>query len=490
VSRRGRDGGGGGSAGKGNATSAKVAAGAPRLGVPGWWSVPRRTFLRNTGILVGLPILDIMGPSLRRAEAAGVPAARRFVTFGFPCGVNYAAWTPTGVGAGYTLSSTLTPLAPLKSDVSVLMGINNSPANGARGHTCGISAFLTAKKVPMTDPAVTESISVDQVAANYLGQFTRIPSIELSTHPLHEVPNAETGFSPAYKNVVSWKDTTTSLPFESVPQAAFDRLFTTGATPTTGTGTGTTATGVSDSAKRAMYRQSVLDSVKLDIAAIEARGSAADIAKMDQYLSSLRDLEKQIQTNPAVVTPGVIAGCTPGTRPAAGTPKDIRDHVTQMLDIMVMAMQCDATRVLTFFYENTVTGIVHSFLNVNVDYHGGVSHHANNPTKLAYYATVNQWIVTQLVYLLTKMKAIQEPGGTMLDNSVVFFSSELGDGNAHTHTNLPVVIAGKGGGMLNPGRAIQFQTGKMADLFIALLATVGVNVTKFGDDGTAPLAGL
>ncbi|MEP6655238.1 MAG: DUF1552 domain-containing protein, partial [Myxococcales bacterium] len=440
-------------------------------GVPGSWAVPRRSFLTGAAAVIGLPLLDIMGPSLRRAYAAGAPAARRFVTFGFPAGINHSKWDCSGTGATYNLSPTLMPLEPLKSNFSVLSGINNNPANGPRGHTCGISAFLTCKKVPMSDPGVTESISVDQVAANALGQYTKIPSIELSTHVLHESPNAESGFSPAYKNVVSWKNATTSNPFEIVPQAAFDRLFA-GVT-TTPAGMGTTSTAA---AARAKYRQSVLDSVKADVTTIQMRASAADNAKMDQYLNSLRELEKQIQVNPSTVSPPG-SGCTAGVRPVAGTPKDIRDHVTQMLDLMVLAMQCDATRVLTFFYENTVTGIVHSFLNVNVDYHGNVTHHGGDATKLANYATVNQWIVTQLVYFMTKLKAIQEPDGTLLDNSVIFFSSELSDGDAHSHNNLPVVVAGSAGGKLKPGRLIQYQGEKMANLFIALLNAVGVPTT-------------
>ncbi len=168
---------------------------------------------------------------------------------------------------------------------------------------------------------------------------------------------------------------------------------------------------------------------------------------------------------------------------------NIQAHVKQMLDIMVMAMQCDATRVLTFYYENTVTSIVHSFLNVNVDYHGSVTHHANDPQKLAWYATVNNWQVSQLAYLLAQMKAINEPDGTLLDNSVVFFSSEISDGNLHNHSNLPIILAGRGGGMLNPGKAIQFQNANVSQLFISMLATVGVSVKSFGD-GTSPLPGL
>jgi hypothetical protein len=455
-----------------------------RRTVPGRWSIPRRTFLKGGAAMIGLPILDIMGPDIRRALAAGSPAPRRLVTFGFPAGVNTKAWAPTGTGTGYTLSSTLMPLEALKGDFSVLMGVNNNPANGPRGHTCGIGAFLTNFKIPMSDPGVTESISVDQVAASYLGQFTRIPSIELSTHVLKESPNAESGFSPAYKNVVSWKDPKTSLPFETIPQAAFNRLFS-GVSPTTPTPTGNSA-----ATKRALYRQSVLDSVKTDITTITKKASAADAAKMDQYLSSLRELEKQIQANPPAGGGGTGAMCSPGTAPAAGTPKDIRDHVTQMLDIMVLAMQCDATRVLTFYYENTVTSIVHGFLGVNVDYHGSVTHHGGDATKLANYAKVNQWLVSQLGYLMTKMKAIQEPDGTLLDNSVIFFSSEISDGDMHNHSNLPIILAGKGGGMLNPGRAIQFQNAKVGNLFISMLATVGVMQTKFGDDGSAPLTGL
>ena len=201
----------------------------------------------------------------------------------------------------------------------------------------------------------------------------------------------------------------------------------------------------------------------------------------------MRELEKHIQAN---LARGRGSQCTPGTRPAAGKPKDIRDHVTQMLDIMVAAMQCDVTRVLTFYYENTVTSIRHDFLSVNVDYHGSVTHHGGDATKLANYATVNKWQVSQLAYLLTKMKAIQEPDGTLLDNSVVFFSSELSDGDDHSHTNLPIVLAGRGGGKLNPGRAIHYSNAKIANLFISMLTTVGVPVTKFGDDGDGPLANL
>lgn len=448
---------------------------------PGWWSVPRRSFLRGSAALIGLPILDIMGPSIKRAQAAGAPPPRRFVTFGIPAGVNQTAWKPTGTGTGYTLSPTLMPLAPLKDDVSILMGVNNNPANGPRGHTCGIGAFLTCYKIPMTDPGVTESISADQVAANYLKQFTKLPSIELTTRILHETPNGESGFSPAYKNVVSWTNATTSLPFEEVPLNAFNRLFGTSLPPTNTGDNGAAA------AKQALYRKSVLDSVASDVAAIRARGSAADQAKMDQYLTSLRQLEMEITTNP----PPPPSSCMPGTPPPAGRPTDmnIQAHVKQMLDIMVMAMHCDATRVLTFYYENTVTSIVHSFLNVNVDYHGSVTHHANDPQKLAMYATVNNWQVSQLAYLLTQMKAIQEPDGTLLDNSVVFFSSEISDGNLHNHSNLPIVLAGRGGGMLNPGKAIQFQNANVSQLFISMLATVGVSVKSFGD-GTSPLTGI
>ena len=286
------------------------------------------------------------------------------------------------------------PLEPLKSNFSVLSGINNNPANGPRGHTCGISAFLTCKKVPMSDPAVTESISVDQVAANALGQYTKTP-LDRAVDP-----RSCTRFRMPKRD--SRRPTRTWFRGRTRPHRCRSRWFPrrplTGCSrgsPPRPAGMGTTSTAAT---ARAKYRQSVLDSVKADLTTIQMRGSAADNAKMDQYLTSLRELEKQIQVNPNTVSPPG-SGCTAGVRPVAGTPKDIRDHVTQMLDLMVLAMQCDATRVLTFFYENTVTGIVHSFLNVNVDYHGSVTHHGGDATKLANYAIVNQWIVTQLALL-------------------------------------------------------------------------------------------
>ena len=316
-------------------------------GTPGWWSVPRRSFLRSSAAMIGLPLLDIMGPSVKRAQAAGAPPPRRFVTFGIPAGVNNTAWKPSGTGTDYTLSPTLMPLAPLKSDVSILMGVNNNPANGARGHTCGIGAFLTCYKIPMTDPGVTDSISADQVAANYLKQYTKLPSIELTTRILHETPNGESGFSPAYKNVVSWSGPTTSLPFEEVPLNAFNRLRDVGNDHERWeqrSGGGQAGAVSQERPRQRLDRHRPL---------FAPAASAADQAKMDQYLTSLRALETEITTNPPA------AGLRPvrrARRPPRGHQRHEHPrHVKQMLDIMVMAMHCDATRVLTFYYENTVT---------------------------------------------------------------------------------------------------------------------------------------
>jgi len=448
----------------------------------------RRTLLRGTGALLALPLLDAMTETEKRAQAAGTPAPRRLVVFHFPTGVNQKEWVPQGSERSWVLSPTLAPLASLQGDICVITGLKNSPANlAAAGHTGGIVAFLTANAVPRSNDKPRVTISMDQLAANQLRSFTpRFPSLQLGTRILNENPNAEDGYSPVYKDHLSWAGDgqggpTTPLTKKISPSKVFDELFS-------GVASSTSSTSSEDAAlaKRKFYQQSVLDSVRHQAQRLQQRLGRQDNLKLDEYFTSIGELEKRVQST---ATP-LVASCPVGANPYVGPPSSIEEHVHQMIDLTVLALRCDITRVVTFMYEHTVTGIRHDFLGVKSDYHIGVTHHQNNASKLADYAKVNQWMVAKFALLLEKMKAVQEPDGTLLKNSVVLFGSELDDGNNHGHNNLPIIVAGNGGGMIESGRLLARRGVPLANLHTSLLQTVGVRLDRFGDDGTGPLDGL
>jgi hypothetical protein len=297
---------------------------------------------------------------------------------------------------------------------------------------------------------------------------TRFRSLELGTSILNENPNNEPGYAPVLKDHLSWANGT-PLPKEVNPAALFDRLFA--------GGVGT----VNDeaAARRRHYGQSVIDAVRADATRLRTRIGKNDNAKLDEYLAGVRDLETRIQTS--------SVACTPGARP--GPPADIRDRVRLMLDLSVLAFSCDLTRVITFGYENTVTEQTHPFVGVNEGYHIGVTH--NQPG--APYAAVNKWIVSQLAYLLGKLKSTQDAtgSGTLLDNSIVYFASELGEGSSHSDQDIPIIVAGRGGGAIpTQGRLLARQGQGNGNVLLSLMRGMGVIAPLFGNGFTTPLLGL
>lgn len=439
----------------------------------------RRWFLSAAGIAVALPYLEALDP--KRAYAALGSGTPRLFLFHSPAGVNVTTWAPTGTGTNFTLGTTMASVgtANLQNRVTIVTGL--SGIGGPRGHTCGISGVLTG--VMCQTNSTTNAESFDQVAAASLGANTPFPSIELGTTHNTENPNAETGYSTVLKDNLNWQNATTPLSRQIIPLTAFNQIFASvQSTPT--------AAPVSDggaavlTVKDAM-RKSILDYSISEGTALSARLGTADNVRLSQYLDGLRALEKQIQTTPTVGQTGV---CTPGTAPAAGKPSDIQVHVKLMLDMIVMAFQCDLTRVATFAYEHTTTEIQHTFLGVTPGYHSGVTHHNNQPVALANYTTCNSWFVSQYVYALQAMDKIPDGSSTMLDNAVTMHFSELSDGNSHSNANLPMLISGTAGGKLQTGRVVA-GSGPNEQVHLAILQALGVPATSFGR-AKAPLAGL
>lgn len=427
----------------------------------------RRTFLRGVGTAIALPLLESALP--RSARAAANSAPLRLMTFHFPIGVNRESWAPSGTETSWKLGASQQPLAGFEGDICIITGVSNSgDKSGTAGHTCNIATFLTARDVPQGITSM--GTSADQMIAASLKGTTKLASLEIGTSILNENPNDEPGYDPVLKDHLSWSNGT-PLPKEINPSAVFDRLFA-------GIGTGSAADQAA-AARRRHYGQSVIDAVRADAQALQKKLGKGDNAKLDQYLTGLRELEQQIA---ATATPA--AACTPGARP--GPPADIRQRVTQMLDLSVLAFACDVTRVITFGYEHTVTEIAHPWAGVTDGYHIGVTH--NNPG--APYAAVNKWIVTQLAYLLDKLKKTSDVTGTLLDNSIVYFASELGEGSSHSASNIPMIVAGRGGGRIQSGRLLARDGQGNGNVLISLMQAFGVNPGTFGNGFTKPIAGL
>jgi hypothetical protein len=429
-------------------------------------TLARRTFLRGLGTAIALPFLESALPRVARAAPSTAPL--RLLTFHFPIGVNRQSWAPSGTEMNWQLGASQQPLTDLKGDICVITGVSNSgDKSGTAGHTCNIATFLTARDVPQGIKSM--GTSADQMIAATLKGTTRFGSLELGTSILNENPNDEPGYDPVLKDHLSWSDGT-PLPKEINPSAVFDRLFA-------GVTSGSSPADQQAAARRRHYGQSVIDAVRADSDALKKRLGKTDNVKLDQYLSALRELELRIGTT-------ATTACTPGARP--GPPADIRARVTQMLDLSVLAFACDLTRVITFGYEHTVTERAHPFAGVNEGYHIGVTH--NNPG--APYAAVNKWIVEQLAYVLDKMKKTADVTGNLLDNSIVYFASELGEGSSHSASNIPIIVAGKGGGRIASGRLLARDGQGNGNVLYAIMQAFGVNPGTFGNGFTKPVPGL
>ncbi|MBI1353481.1 MAG: DUF1552 domain-containing protein [Acidobacteria bacterium] len=424
--------------------------------------ISRRSVLRGAGVSLALPFLEALAPGASRLSPAAPPV--RLAVLFHPNGVFPAKWNPTGEGRDYQLSEILEPLAAVRDDVSVLSNIST----GVRGHVEATSAFLTGtplhKKAADRINTPKVGVSLDQFVAEKIGGRTRLASIELGTEPPRS--GGENGLAIAFANTVSWRSDHTKVDPEISPQAAFDRLF-----------------GVNEKTREELLDdRSLLDRVMADAKRLERNASATDKAKLDQYLTSVRDVEKRIQgsLNPQ----GEKLGWKPLVTPTLERPEDGlpgRDqHVKMMLDLMALALQTDQTRVATFMMAHGFSRQDFSFLEGVKGDHHTMSHHKNQEEWTAPYTKVSRWYVSNLAYLMQKMKAVDEGGSTLLDNTVIVYGSGLKDGNGHVTNDLPLLLAGRAGGRLNPGRRIVFpKDTPVENLHLTLAQTLGVETDRF-----------
>ena len=434
----------------------------------------RRTFLRGTGVAMALPLLDAMWPAMSFAQQAPTPNCR-FMGFYIPNGIHMPSWWPATQGAGFEITPILEPVAAFRDQLLVLGGINNRPArpDGPGDHAAGTGSFLTAAHCFKTDGAnIRNGQSIDQLIAEQVGQNHRFTSIVLGAEGGGNVGGCDSGYSCAYSRNISWLDDNTPAAKETNPRRAFDRMF----------GAQDTAVSAEVMRKKRLYRQSVLDFVLEDATRLQAKMGPTDRQKMDEYLNGVRELERQIDLTAA-------QQCDPGERP--DRPDEFQDTVAQMLDLTAIAFQCDLTPVATFMLGNGGSNRAFPFLGIAEGHHQ-ISHHQGAAANHQKLETIDIWELGQLARFLGRLAAIEEGDGTALDNAVVFFSSEIEDGDSHSHFDMPILLAGGAAGQVNGGRYLRYPGGRqggpsVANLFVTLGQLCGADVQSFGDDSTGPI---
>ncbi|HEX4793528.1 MAG TPA: DUF1552 domain-containing protein [Humisphaera sp.] len=426
-------------------------------------ALPRRTFLRGVGATLALPLLDAMVPAMT-AEAATVAAPVRRLGFVFiPMGCDNTRWTPPGEKLD-ELSFILNSLAPVKDHVSILS--NMELRNAYPGtHATSNAAFLSAAFAKHTESSdYYLGTTVDQIAAKQLGRETQLPSLEMAMDMLQTAGQCDNGYACVYQNNLSWSSPTTPLPAEAHPRLVFEQLFGEGGTK-----------GDRQAALR--RRASLLDFVKDDITRLGNTLGPSDRAKVNEYLEAVRDVEQRIQKAERDVADNPL----PDLDRPVGVPASYADHARLMFDLQVLALQGDVTRVITFQLARETSNRTYPEIGV-ADPHHPLSHHGNDPAKIARMAKINQFHVSLFAEFIGKLKAVKEGAGTLLDNSLYLYGSGMGNPNVHDHTNLPIIVAGGAAGGMKGGRHIRFnKTTPLANLHLTLLDKVGVKIDKFAD---------
>ena len=426
-------------------------------------ALPRRTFLRGLGATVALPLLDAMVPSMTALARTAAGPVRRLGFVYMPMGCDLPRWTPPGDGPALQLSPTLQSLAGVADHLTVISNLelkNAYPGTHATSNAAFLSA-ATAKWTESTDYYL--GTTVDQIAARELGRQTLLPSLELSMDLLQTVGQCDNGYACVYQNNLSWSSPTTPLPAEAHPRIVFERLF---------------GEGGSAAERRAALRRraSLLDSVREDITRLQSTLGPEDRTRVSQYLDTVREVERRIQRAEASTSDQPL----PDLDRPAGVPAAYADHARLMFDLQVLALQGDVTRVTTFQLARETSNRTYPEIGVP-DPHHPLTHHGNDPDKIARMAKINALHVSLFGGFLEKLKATPDGDGSLLDHSLYLYGSGMGNPNVHDHVNLPVIVAGGGGG-LKGGRHIKYsEPTPLANLHLTLLDRVGVRMEAFAD---------
>jgi hypothetical protein len=429
--------------------------------------ITRRTLLRGTGMAMGLPFLEAMLPRTLLAEPAAAPPVRMGFFF-IPNGVNMEHWRqPKTPGLPYSLE----PLKPVADKVLIISGLRQQHAeaggDGAGDHARDSAVYLTGVRCKKTDGKdIQAGVSADQLAAQQIGNLTRLPSLELGTQDGAQSGNCDSGYSCAYSSNISWKSASQPMLKEINPRNLFIRLF----------GDPKARASEADAAQEALYMKSAIDLVVDDAKRLRGRLGSGDQAKLDEYLEAVRGIEKQVQG-----AEKMAKALPPDLQIPNGTPGDYTAHVKLLSDLIVAAFQTDTTRIVTFMYANS--GSNRSFPNLSItDGHHTLSHHASDKGKLDKIKEIDRFHVELFSYLLQKMNSVKEERGTMLDNVMLVYGGAISDGNRHNHDDLPIILAGKGGGSIQSGKFHKASGSvPLCNLFLSLFDRMKVKATTFGD---------
>ena len=434
--------------------------------------IPRRTLLRGLGTAVALPLLEGMLPLNALAQSAPKVKPVRLAFLFVPNGMHMADWTPTTQGPNFALPYLLEPLLKVRRSISVLSGLAQQNAralgDGGGDHARSAAAWLTGCHPRKTAGAdIKAGISADQIAAQKIGRKTPFPSLEIGCERGAQAGNCDSGYSCAYSSSIAWRGEATPVAKEVDPRLVFERFF----------GNGNAGETRESRDRRGRYKQSILDFVMEDAKQLQKQLGVQDQRKLDEYFSGVREIEQRLEWAERASDEAETAGVK---RPA-GIPRDYGAHLRLMSDMMVLAFQADLTRVSTFMFANE--GSNRSYRNIDIaDGHHELSHHGRSPEKQQKVRAINRFHTEQLAYLLEKMQSIKEDEGTLLDNSMIVYGGGISDGDRHNHDDLPILLAGKGGGTLRQGRHIQYQNPTpMTNLFLSVLDRVGVRAETLGD---------
>ena len=428
-------------------------------------ALPRRTFLRGLGATLSLPLLDAMVPSMTALAAteANPSRLRRLGYVYMPMGCDASRWRLKGNTLD-ELSPTLSPLKNVRKHVTAVTNMELQNAYPGT-HATSNCSFLSAAKAKLTESTdYYLGTTVDQIAAQSIGTETQLPSLEMSMDLLSTVGQCDNGYACVYQNNLSWSSPTTPLPSEAHPRIVFESLFGEGGTP----------------AERRLalkQRASLLDSVSEDFSRLQRQLGPADRARVAEYLESIREVERRIQRAEAKAADNPL----PDLDRPTGVPADYGDHARLMFDLQILAMQGDVTRVITFQLARETSNRTYPQVGVP-DPHHPLTHHGNDPEKIAKVAKINRYHVSLFAEFLEKLQATPEGDGTLLDHSLYLYGSGMGNPNVHDHTNLPILVAGGAAGNMKGGRHITFdKPTPLANLHLTLLNKVGVELDSFAD---------
>jgi hypothetical protein len=424
----------------------------------------RRTLLRGVGVSLGLPLLDSMVPAQTPLARTAATSKSRLSCIYVPHGATMDKWTPAADGKAFEFTEILGPLEKFRDRVSIVSNLAH-PAAGGVGSDAGAdharSAAVFLSGVHPEQGSIHVGTTIDQIAAQRIGQDTPLPSIELS---IEEVAlSCGSGYACAYSNTISWKTPTTPLPMENNPQVVFEKLFGDGSNN-------------ADRLARKQQSRSLLDSVMDQVASLQRELPASDRTRLGEYLDDVREIERRIQKAENQIPANLKLPEAP-----VGVPESFDEHFKIMYDLQVLAFRAEITRVATLMYARDTSGAVYPQSGIRDGFHVS-SHHSNNRANMDKFALINKYHVEMLAYFLDKLKSTPDGDGNLLDHSLVLYGSSMSNGNQHDHDPLPVVLAGGASGQLNGGRHITYAPHTpMSNLLLSMLDKLGIQADKHGD---------